>query len=62
MIQSRLEVLLVSDDAFGSVAVRLIAVALAVHNAPAAHQQRHVKNRVNLHRRFKTYYLKSFLS
>lgn len=51
MIQSRLERLLMSDDAFCAVAVRLIAaaIALAVHNTQAADEQRQMNKRFQNH-------------
>lgn len=51
MIQSRLERLLMSDDAFRAVVIRLIAatIALAVYNAPAANEQCQVEKWLQFH-------------
>lgn len=49
MIQSRFECLLMSDDTFRVVAIRLIAIALTVRDTPAADEQHKVKKRLELH-------------
>lgn len=60
MVESRVERLLVSDDALRAVAVGLIA--LGIDERPAADEQRQVKQRLRLHRRalgsIKTYFVK----
>lgn len=57
MIQSRLECLLMSNDAFSVVSIRLIVIALAVHEAPAADEQREMEDRSKLH--VKIFFIKS---
>lgn len=47
MVESRVELLLVSDDAFRAVAVGLIA--FGIDERPAADEQRQVKYRLRLH-------------